>query len=264
VKNSHSKVGSTYKRASIREQRQSRTQGGENRHRQLADDRQLEQSLDTFTDIISSYPTSVYTVVLGVMLVFWIFAILGMFDIDILPSDTADDVLDADMDLDGEMPGFVGLLHTLGLTGVPITLVISIIALFGFSISYITSAWILIPLGSDLLRYLLGTGVLLLSFALAIPVTAQAVKPIKPLFVKHYAPSKLDYIGHICVVTSGKVDSEFGIGTVETLGTPLQVDIRTQTGESHTKDTRLRIAAYDPDKDVFEVISEEKYQQLVS
>ncbi len=219
--------------------------------------------MDAFTDIISSYPTSIYTVVLGVMLVFWIFAILGMFDIDILPSDTADDVLDTDMDLDGEMPGFIGLLHTLGLTGVPITLVISIIALFGFSISYFTSAWILIPLGSDLLRYLLGTGVLIASFALAIPITAQAVKPMKPLFVKHYAPSKQDYVGHICVVTSGKVDTAFGIGAVETHGTPLQIDIRSRPGESHARHTKLRIAAYDPDKDVFEVISEEKYQQLV-
>jgi hypothetical protein len=224
----------------------------------------MEQSVDAFTEIISSYPTSIFTVVLGVMLIFWVFAILGMFDIDILPNDTADDVFDADVELDGEMPGFIGLLHTLGLTGVPITLVISIIALIGFTLSYFTSAWILVPLGSDLLRYLLGSAVLIVSIALAIPVTAQAIKPMKPLFVKHYAPSKQDYIGHSCVVTSGKVDSEFGIGTVETQGAPLQIDIRTNAGESHLKNSKLRIAAYDPDKDVFEVITEEKYQELVS
>jgi hypothetical protein len=220
--------------------------------------------VDAFFEVISSYPTSVYTVVLGIMLVFWIFAILGMFDIDIFPSETADDVSDIDVDLDAEIPGFIGLLHTLGLTGIPLTLVISIIALLGFTLSYFASAWILMPLASELLRYLIGTAILVVSFAIAIPITAQAVKPMKPLFVKHYAPSKRDYIGHVCVVTSAKVDHEFGIGAVETHGAPLQIDIRTQEGEVHAKGTSLRIADYDPAQDSFEVISEEKFQQLVS
>jgi hypothetical protein len=196
------------------------------------------------------------------MLVFWIFAIIGMFDIDILPGDTGDDV--SDVDFDGEMPGFIGLLHTLGLTGVPLTLVISIIALLGFILSYFSTIWIILPLGSELLRYLIGTAILVASFALAIPVTAQAIKPMKPLFVKHYAPSKRDYIGHSCVVTSSKVNSEFGIGTVETHGAPLQIDIRTKAGEVYAKGETLRIAEYDPAQDSFEVISEEKFQQLVS
>jgi hypothetical protein len=220
--------------------------------------------VSAFTDVISSYPTSVYTVVLGIMLVFWIFAIVGMFDIDIFPSDTGDDVFDGDVDLDGEIPGFIGLLHTLGLTGVPLTLVISIVALLGFILSYFSSAWILLPLGSDILRYLIGTAILAISFLLAIPITAQAIKPMKPLFVKHYAPSKRDYIGHLCVVTSSKVDSEFGIGAVETHGAPLQVDIRAQGGEVYNKGTTLRIADYDPAKDTFDVISEAKYEQLIS
>jgi hypothetical protein len=216
----------------------------------------------SFTDVISSYPTSVYTVVLGIMLVFWIFAILGMFDIDILPGDAGDDMFDGDFD--GEMPGFIGLLHTMGLTGVPLTLVISIIALLGFILSYFSSIWILLPLGSDLLRYLIGTAILVVSFGIAIPITAQAIKPMKPLFVKHYAPSKRDYIGHQCVVTSSTVSSDFGIGTVETHGAPLQVDIRTHEGEVYAKGETLRIAQYDPAQDSFEVISEEKFQQLVS
>ncbi len=220
--------------------------------------------MDAFTDVISSYPTNIFTIVLGIMLIFWIFAILGMFDIDIFPSDTGEDAFDTDIDLDGEIPGFIGLLHTLGLTGVPFTLVISIIALIGFTLCYFSSAWILIPLGSSLIRYLGGSAVLVASLAIAIPVTAQIIKPMKPLFVKHFAPSKRDYIGHVCVVTSSSVNNEFGIGIVETTGPPIQVDIRTQDGEVHSKGDSLRIADYDPAKDTFDVISEEKFQQLTS
>ncbi len=220
--------------------------------------------MDAFSDVISSYPTSVFTVVLGIMLVFWIFAILGMFDIDIFPGDTGDDAFDGDFEPDVEMPGFIGLLHTLGLTGVPLTLVISVIALLGFILSYFSSIWILLPLGSEMLRYLLGTVILVAAIAISIPITAQAIKPMKPLFVKHYAPSKRDYIGHSCVVTSSKVDNEFGIGTVETHGAPLQIDIRAHGEEVYVKGTTLRIADYDQAQDTFEVISEEKYEQLVS
>ncbi len=220
--------------------------------------------MDAFTDVISSYPTNIFTIVLGIMLIFWIFAILGMFDIDIFPSDTGEDAFDTDIDLDGEIPGFIGLLHTLGLTGVPFTLVISIIALIGFTLCYFSSAWILIPLGSSLIRYLGGSAVLVASLAIAIPVTAQIIKPMKPLFVKHFAPSKRDYIGHVCVVTSSSVNNEFGIGIVETTGPPIQVDIRTQDGEVHSKGDSLRIADYDQAKDTFDVISEEKFQQLTS
>ncbi len=217
-----------------------------------------------FTDVISSYPTSVFTVVLGIMLVFWLFAILGMFDIDIFPTDGGEDLFEADVEVDAEMPGFIGLLHTLGLTGVPFTLVISIIALIGFTISYLISAWILMPVGSSILRYLIGSGVILGSIAISIPITAQLIKPMKPLFVKHYAPSKRDYVGHVCVVTSTSANNDFGIGSVETGGSPLQIDIRTPEGETYQKGTALRIASYDPQQDTFEVITEEKFQQLVS
>lgn len=220
--------------------------------------------MEAFTEVISSYPTSIFTVVLGIMLVFWIFAILGMFDIDIFPSDTGEDAFDPDIELDGEIPGFIGLLHTMGLTGVPLTLVISIIALIGFTLCYFTSAWILIPLGSSLIRYLGGSAILAASLAVAIPVTAQIIKPMKPLFVKHFAPSKKDYIGHVCEVTSSAVDNEFGIGIVETGGPPIQVDIRTQEGELYSKGAKLRIADYNATDDTFEVISEEKFQQLTS
>jgi hypothetical protein len=220
--------------------------------------------VEAFTDVISSYPTNIFTILLGVMLIFWIFAILGMFDIDIFPSDTGEEAFDPDIDFDGEMPGFVGLLHTMGLTGVPLTLVISIIALIGFSICYFVSAWILVPLDSALIRYLGGSAVLAVSLAVAIPVTAQVIKPMKPLFVKHYAPSKKDYIGHVCVVTSSSVNNEFGIGIVETSGAPIQLDIRAQEGEVYPKGTNLRIAEYNASEDTFEVISEEKFQQLTS
>lgn len=124
--------------------------------------------MDAFFDTISSYPTSVYTVILGIMLVFWLFAIVGMLDIDLIPTDVDEGLFEPDVNFEGDIPGFVGLLHTLGLTGVPFTLVISIIALIGFTLSYVISTYLLIPLGSTLIRYAAGTLVLVGGLAVAI------------------------------------------------------------------------------------------------
>lgn len=217
--------------------------------------------MDAFFDTISSYPTSVYTVILGIMLVFWLFAILGMLDIDLISPDVDDGVLD--VDFEGEIPGFVGLLHTLGLTGVPFTLVISIIALIGFTLSYFVSAYLLIPLGSTLLRYALGSLVLVGALAVSIPITAKLVKPMRPLFVKHFAPSNRDYIGYQCTISSSKVSETFGIAIVETGGSPLQINIRASEPHAFRKGMTVRIADYDETKDVFDIISEEEYQKLV-
>jgi hypothetical protein len=217
--------------------------------------------LDAFFDIISNYPTSVYTVILGIMLVFWIFAILGMLDIDLIPSDVDDSLFD--VDFDGDIPPFVGLLHTLGLTGVPFTLVISIIALIGFTFCYAVSAYILTPLGSTLIQYAVGTLVLLVGFAISIPITAKIIKPMKPLFVKHFAPSNKDFIGYPCTVSSSKVDDSFGIGIVETGGSPLQINIRADEDQQFMKGMTLRISDYNEVDEVYSVISEEDFQKLV-
>ena len=197
------------------------------------------------------------------MLVFWIFAILGMLDIDLIPTEIDDDVFDADLSLKGEVPGFVGLLHTLGLTGVPFTIVVSIISLIGFTISYFVSGWFILPFGSAMIRYIVGTLVLLGGFAAAIPVTAIIIKPLKPLFVKHFAPSKKDYIGHVCTIASSTVSDTFGIGIVETGGAPLQINIRTANEKPLRKGMTVRIADYNEAQDIFDVISEEEFKNLV-
>ena len=220
--------------------------------------------MNTFFEIISSYPTSVYTVILCVMLIFWILAILGMLDIDLIPTEVDEGIIDPDVSFEGEVPGFIGLLHTLGLTGVPFTIVVSIISLIGFTISYFVSKWILIPFDSAVVQYTAGTVVLLGAFGVTIPVTAAIIKPMKPLFVKHYAPSKKDYIGHPCTIASSEVSDTFGIGIIETRGTPLQINIRSSEKRQFRKGMTVRIAEYDEAQDIFDVISEEEFQKIVS
>ncbi|WP_211243512.1 hypothetical protein [Chitiniphilus eburneus] len=59
-------------------------------------------------DTIASFPTAIWTVLLGVVLVYWLAAMLGLVDID---------ALDVDGDL-GEFVDLSGKLMALGLGGV--------------------------------------------------------------------------------------------------------------------------------------------------
>ena len=43
--------------------------------------------LNEFWQILTGYPTGIYTNLIGVLLVFWLFAILGALDIDIISLD---------------------------------------------------------------------------------------------------------------------------------------------------------------------------------
>ena len=90
--------------------------------------------MEAFFANIFSYPTVFFTVILLVLAVYWLFAILGMVDIDVLDLDMDVDA-DVDVDLEG-MTGLAGLLVTLGLTGVPVTVVMTLLALLAWLLSY--------------------------------------------------------------------------------------------------------------------------------
>ncbi len=91
-----------------------------------------------------SYPTVLFTVVLIVMVVYWLFAIVGLVDIDVLDLDLD---LESDADLES-LTGLAGLMVTLGLTGVPITIVLTVLALFAWLITYFGVHFLISPFSS--------------------------------------------------------------------------------------------------------------------
>ena len=108
--------------------------------------------------ILSSYPTAIYSVLICVLLVFWLFAILGALDLDIISFDSDIDLdVDLDIDADIEIPGFIGLMHTLGFTGVPFTIVLTVLFFLSWVFSYFISAYLLPLIPTDLLKALVGT-----------------------------------------------------------------------------------------------------------
>lgn len=122
-----------------------------------------------FWSNVFSFPTVVYTIALLVCTGFWFVTCLGLFDIDVLD-------LDVDLDVGGSGESGVNALASLlvkaGLHGVPLTVVITLLALVGWMASYFAVHFMgaMVPVGAGpvgAMRYLVGIPVFLGSFALA-------------------------------------------------------------------------------------------------
>lgn len=235
--------------------------------------------------LLVSYPAVVYTVALGVVLVYWLFVVLGAVHIDTSHADGAlDGALDggdvgdvggghhADVGGDhgggdvgdggdgdaggdhageGDTPGgSVNMLAALKLRSVPATVSLSFIILFAWIIAVMGMNWASHAFPS-LSTALLGTAILLLAPVLALPLTSLAIRPLAPLFKHRTATRQKELVGKICVVRTGTVDDTFGEATLEDGGAGLVVRVRIDAGESLKRGEQAVIVGFDTEKDAF-------------
>ena len=212
--------------------------------------------------ILSGYPTGVYSVLICVLLVFWLFAILGALDLDIISFDSDIDLdVDLDIDADVEIPGFIGLMHTLGFTGVPFTIVLTVLIFLAWVFSYFISAYLLPLIPTEILKALLGTVTLVGSFLVAVPITTKIVSPLRKLALEHSAKSNKDFLGSNIKVTSLTVDESFGQGKIQTTGASLIVSIRCRASDEVKQGDIVRPISFDEEKNIYQVIPDKEFEQ---
>lgn len=201
---------------------------------------------------LTSFPAVVYTVLLGVVLVYWLLAIIGLVDFEAgadvdIGADAADagDIGDAG---DGGPEGLSGLaawLVAFGLNGVPFSIVVSLLALVGWFLTSMASLTLL-PLVPDALRWAAGAGVLLAAAALSIVIAAQLVRPMRGLFVTHRAISNAALVGQVCKVLTGVVDERQGRAEVAQRGAGINIRVWAPAPNSLRRGDAALITEYDP------------------
>jgi hypothetical protein len=212
--------------------------------------------------IASSFPTVVWTVILGVALIYWVFVILGALDIDLFGDADIDGVSEGGADgvaggagegadaadaADTGTGGGAGILAALGLRRVPLTVSVSFVVLF----SWITCLLVLFYAGDwlgALPRWLAGTLLLVASFLLAVPLASLASRPLAPLFQVHGAKRAADYIGSMCTVTTGRVDAKFGQALIEDGGDLLRISVCCDHENNLARHDKALIIDYDKER----------------
>jgi hypothetical protein len=177
------------------------------------------------------FPTVVFTIGLGIALVYWSSVVLGALDIDLL----------------GHAHGHGGHHDLdLGLGAVPATISISIVLLAGWCGSLLAMrAWEPTGVGAALVL----PGALIAALA----VTAVAVRPLAPVFALREGKSNSDYVGHTCSITTGHVDDGFGQATVEDGGTVLVIAVRCDRPGKLARGDQALIVEFDRDRQAYVV-----------
>lgn len=219
--------------------------------------------MEQFLSLILTFPTVPLTVAMGVVLLYWLFVIAGVVGHDIFDGaaegaaggvkaagDAATGAVKAvagaksagghDTDVDG------GLFSVLGLGQIPVTITFSSLVFFAWVGSMLGRSF----LGSGLLG---GSAVLFGSLVLSLFVTSVALRPLAKVFEPARAARRRDVVGHICTITSGKVDAGFGTATISDGGPGLLLNVVCDKANQLTEGDRAVIIQWDERNHAFEV-----------
>ncbi|MGI5246707.1 hypothetical protein [Dactylosporangium sp. CA-139066] len=151
-----------------------------------------------FLEAILEFPTVVFTFLLAVVIVYWLVVLFGVADHDSL------DVVDV------------------GLTGVPVTVGVSVLVLV---------AWFVSLAGATVVDGVLpGLIVLVAALVVAWLVARLLAVPLRRFFPPNTNDSRVAFVGRTCVIRTGTVTADFGQAEVHAAdGSSAIVQVR-QTG----------------------------------
>jgi hypothetical protein len=235
-----------------------------------------------------SFPSVVFTVLLGVVLIYWTFVMVGVIHIgegsegaldghldgatkglmegavDHLGGGHADvgdmgggadgdvDFGDGDADDGGDSGhgALAAIMSALHLRSVPATVVFSLIITFCWLVSVVTMQVITRSVPT-LVGHLTSALVLLSSVVLALPLTSVAARPLAKVFAPKHAPLKSDFIGRTCVVRTGSVTEKFGEATLHDGGAGLVLRVRIEDGKQLARGEQALIVDYDAERETY-------------
>jgi hypothetical protein len=246
--------------------------------------------MSEFLALITAFPTALFTVLMGVALLYWLMVILGALDIDILDADGAFEGADgaaegaAEGALEGAVEGAAegaaeGALEgaadgaadgvadgaadgTEGASG-GLGGVLEALRLRNAPITVVFSmivffGWVLSMVGTAYLRpllsalpaWLLNTLLMVLSLLLGMLLASLASRPLRGVFRGQQGAGRSSLIGKVVLVDTGSVDERFGQARFDEEGTAHLVQIRCDVAGLKRGDKAL-VVTYDKAKQAF-------------
>ena len=200
-----------------------------------------------------------FTIVLGCVLLYWLIAILGALDFEML-----DGLLDLDTDADVDVDVDSGDSHSshhgggilksaadfMNATDVPIIFVLSLLTLFTWAANLLGNHYF-----NPQHSALVASGISAAALVIGILSTKWLTIPLKPLGkLLKSSENQEPVIGRAGIVRSPHLDHQFGQVEVEAKGAPLLLNARMSAeGESLPKGTSILVVAQEEDSDWYTV-----------
>ncbi|MFI6575621.1 DUF1449 domain-containing protein [Nocardiopsis sp. NPDC050513] len=213
-----------------------------------------------FLSTAFGFPTALFTPLLVVAALYWVFVVIGAADTELLDG----------VDADGEATGLSALMTRAGLLGnagrsaargrdaersgrAPVTVSLTLMVCVAWFVSMMGGIMTsLLETTSTPLLLALGAVVLLIALVAAWAVTSGLVMAVARFLPGGRGDSKHDLVGRTCVIRIGEATGDFGRAGITTdAGAEISVDVRTTGGEVLPPGSTALIFEHDRDHDVF-------------
>lgn len=196
-----------------------------------------------FLDIVTSFPTAVFTVLVAISVVFWILVIAGGLGVEFLDFDL--DVEAAAQEADQEV---TELLSALGVGTVPFSIMVTVFSLLGWTITYVTSLMLDQYASANLV---VDFAVLLGATVASLPLTGAVTYPLRQLLETGTDRSGESIVGSTCEITTSRVDASFGRASVFHEGADLVLSVRSHDEGALEKGDEALVIDYDDGDEVY-------------
>jgi len=220
--------------------------------------------METFVVTTTTFPVLPLTVLLGISVGYWLFALATGSDGDLGGDAAAGGLKAAGESVSGALKGAAeaaaaakagaqgvaesgGLLSVLGLGRVPVTMTVSAAALAAWTSCTFLTLWL------SPQAWVFQAAVLGASSVLGLFGAAAFLRPLNRALAQSRPARQRDALGRACVITSGTVDAGFGTATVEDGGAGLNVHVTCSKPNTLKKGDRALVLEFDPQKDSYEV-----------
>jgi hypothetical protein len=202
--------------------------------------------VNEFLQTALTFPTVVFSVLLAVSAVYWLLAATGLSD-----ADFSDGLAGADGD-----PNAGDLLSRVGLTGVPVMVVLTVLSFTAWFGTYFVHLLVLRGLSEEV-RTAAGVGTLLGMCVLSVPVTAAILWPVRRgLNRLRIAPPDASIVGRSGVVITPTLSAGYGQVSVDDGGAGLILQARCDDADPLERGDRVVLIEYLEGQNAYRVVAE--------
>ncbi|MGO2278828.1 hypothetical protein [Psychrobacter sp. AOP7-D1-21] len=203
----------------------------------------MQEAFLVFITKISLYPTIVFTGLVMFVTLYWVVSLLGMADMDSVDfGEPGSDAAVSDLSSTGF---FTGLMLKFGLYGVPLIIILSLISLIGWLLSYLYTSFLHQNFDSGVLYYVFGTGALIFVLVVSMWLTGIIISPIRKNIARTPKRNSANNIGKIAIVRTLSVTDKHGEAELNDGGAGLILKVRSDNSTSlFKKGDRVMLVEY--------------------
>ena len=191
----------------------------------------MQEAFLVFITKISLYPTIIFTGLVMFVTLYWVVSLLGMADMDTVDlGESGGEV--ADLSSAGF---FTGLMLKFGLYGVPLIIILSLVSLIGWLLSYLYTSFLHQNFDSGILYYVFGTGALIFVLVVSMWLTGMIISPIRKNIAKIPKRNSSNNVGKVAVVRTLSVTDKHGEAVLNDGGAGLILKIRSDINDNSLK-----------------------------